>query len=405
MWLIRMAWKNLWRNHIRTFITMAAIFFAVILSIVAVSLKDGVFNNLVKNVVSFYTGYLQVHKQGYWNEQILDNGFKKITALENEICSNKNISDITSRLESFVLLSSKELTKGSLLVGIEPEKENNITLLQKKIISGKYLESKDQAIIIAQGLAERLQVKIFDTLVLIGQGYHGSTATGKYYIKGIVKFGSPELNEKTAFMPLQLAQQFFDAENLITSYVVSLNKSKELETTAKKLAIKLGNGYEVMSWGDMIPEIKQHIETDTANMKYVQGFLYLLIGFGIFGTQLMMMIERKYEIGMLVAIGMKKSKLMILFLLETTFTVLVGCIGGIMAAIPIIYYLYKNPLKIGGNVAKAYSKFGFEPIFPASIEASNFISQTLMVLMIGLALSLYAMYKIIVLNPVIAMKR
>lgn len=405
MWLIRMAWKNLWRNHIRTFITMAAIFFAVILSIVAVSLKDGVFNNLVKNVVSFYTGYLQVHKQGYWNEQILDNGFKKITALENEICSNKNISDITSRLESFVLLSSKELTKGSLLVGIEPEKENNITLLQKKIISGKYLESKDQAIIIAQGLAERLQVKIFDTLVLIGQGYHGSTATGKYYIKGIVKFGSPELNEKIAFMPLQLAQQFFDAENLITSYVVSLNKSKELETTAKKLAIKLGNGYEVMSWGDMIPEIKQHIETDTANMKYVQGFLYLLIGFGIFGTQLMMMIERKYEIGMLVAIGMKKSKLMILFLLETTFTVLAGCIGGIMAAIPIIYYLYKNPLKMGGNGAKAYSKFGFEPIFPASIEASNFISQTLMVLMIGLALSLYAMYKIIVLNPVIAMKR
>lgn len=405
MWLIRMAWKNLWRNHIRTFITMAAIFFAVILSIVAVSLKDGVFNNLVKNVVSFYTGYLQVHKQGYWNEQILDNGFKKITALENEICSNKNISDITSRLESFVLLSSKELTKGSLLVGIEPEKENNITLLQKKIISGKYLESKDQAIIIAQGLAERLQVKIFDTLVLIGQGYHGSMATGKYYIKGIVKFGSPELNEKIAFMPLQLAQQFFDAENLITSYVVSLNKSKELETTSKKLAIKLGNGYEVMSWGDMIPEIKQHIETDTANMKYVQGFLYLLIGFGIFGTQLMMMIERKYEIGMLVAIGMKKSKLMILFLLETTFTVLVGCIGGIMAAIPIIYYLYKNPLKMGGNGAKAYSKFGFEPIFPASIEASNFISQTLMVLMIGLALSLYAMYKIIVLNPVIAMKR
>ena len=105
MWLLTMAWKNLWRNYTRTHISMSAIFFAVILSVLTSSLKDGVFDNLVKNVVSFYTGYIQVHKTGYWNEQNLDNSFTASAKTEQIILSDNNISSITSRLESFALVS------------------------------------------------------------------------------------------------------------------------------------------------------------------------------------------------------------------------------------------------------------------------------------------------------------
>ena len=167
-----MAWKNMWRNRNRTVITMAAIFFAVILSVIASSLKDGIFDNLVKNVVSFYTGYIQVHKQGYWNEQILDNSFESSVATEQKILQNKNVTSITSRLESFALVSSADITKGSLVVGINPEKENQITLLKNKLTQGDYLNDDDNAVLLAQGLAERLKLKVGDTVVLIGQGYH-----------------------------------------------------------------------------------------------------------------------------------------------------------------------------------------------------------------------------------------
>src|SRR5512141_318901 len=98
MWLFKLAWKNMWRNRHRTIVTMSAIFFAVLLSITASSLKDGVFNNLVKNVVSFYTGYIQIHKQGYWNEQILDNGFEEAESLNQKILNENNIKAVTSRL-------------------------------------------------------------------------------------------------------------------------------------------------------------------------------------------------------------------------------------------------------------------------------------------------------------------
>jgi ABC-type lipoprotein release transport system permease subunit len=140
-------------------------------------------------------------------------------------------------------------------------------------------------------------------------------------------------------------------------------------------------------------------------MKYVLGILYMLICFGIFGTLLMMMVERKFEMGMLVAIGMNKFKLILLMLYESVLTVLAGCILGIAMSVPLVLYLHKHPIRMGGDTAKAYERFGFEAIFPTSVKASIFINQGLIVLVIGLILSLYPIYKIIRLDPVNVMRR
>lgn len=405
MWLIKLAWKNLWRNKTRTFITMAAVFFAVILSVIASSLKEGVFENLVKNIVSFYSGYVQVHKAGYWDEQILDNSMEKSTAVEQKLIQQKNVKGIAARLESFALASSADITKGCLVTGIEPQNENLITSLQQKIIKGQYITDNDNAVLLAQGLAERLQLNINDTIILIAQGFHGSTAAGKYPVKGIVKFGSPDLNDRTLFMPLAAAQDFFSAYGMISTYVLSLSNPDLTEKTASTIRSSTGTDYEVMTWGQMMPDVKQHIEADSNNMKYVQGVLYMLICFGIFGTILMMMVERKFEMGMLVAVGMKKGKLMFLLLFESILTVLTGCIGGIIASIPLVILLNRHPFRMGGETAKAYERFGFEAIFPTSTDASNFIQQGLVVLVMGLVLSLYPMYRVWRLNAVTAMKR
>jgi len=119
----------------------------------------------------------------------------------------------------------------------------------------------------------------------------------------------------------------------------------------------------------------------------------------------MMMVERKYEMGMLVAIGMKKIKLIILLLIESLLTVLSGCILGLLTSIPIVYYLQKHPIKFSGNTAKIYERFGFEAIWPTSTDTSIFVTQGIIVLVIGLVLSLYPVYTTIRLDPVTAMRR
>jgi len=206
-------------------------------------------------------------------------------------------------------------------------------------------------------------------------------------------------------MPLPLAQDMYGAQNMATSYALSLGRVNELDLTAKAIQVSLGDAFEVMTWEEMMPDIKQHISSDTQSMLVVQAILYLLISFGIFGTLLMMMAERKYELGMLVAIGMKKVRLAWLLVLESVMTVFLGCIAGIAASIPVVYYFKKYPIRITGDMAKAYEQFGFEAIFPTSLGPSNFISQGIIVLLIGLVLSLYPVYTVWKLNPVEAMKK
>jgi len=404
LWILSTAMKNMWRNKARTIISMSAVFFAVSLSTFASGLKEGIFENLVKNVVSFYTGYAQIHATDYWEEQVLENSFEPDSTFYKNILSTNEITAIAPRLESFALVSSDSSTKGCMVTGIDPGKENMMTSIKQKIIKGNMIQLDDHAVMLAEELAQRLKVQPGDTVVLIGQGYRWSVAAGKYKVNAILHFGSPDLNRQLLYLPLPACQELFSAENRITSAVLSVKHPHLLDYTIQNISLKIGKQYEVMSWGHMMPDIRQHIETDSENMKYIQGILYLLIGFGIFGTQLMLMIERKYELGMLLAIGMQKGKIIFLILSETIFTILGGCIAGIMCSIPLLTYFNHHPIRIGGETGKAYERFGFEAVFPTSVNAEIFITQGLTVLMIGMLISLYPVYKILRLQPVRAMK-
>lgn len=405
MWLLKLAWKNLWRNKNRTAITISAIFFAVILSTVTGSLQDGVFDNLIRNMVSYYTGYIQVHRSGYWDERILDNSFELSEQVERSISDNENVAALTPRLESFALASSEELTRGCMVIGVDPDKENEITELNTRVVRGDYLAASDNAVLLSEGLGKRLGLDVNDTIILIGQGYHGAMAVGKFVVKGILHFGSPSLNDQSLFLPLSAAQELYSAQGLITSYVLSMSSVGLLNETASSISASLGNTYEVMTWEEMMPDVVQHIKTDKASMYIISVILYLLICFGIFGTLLMMMVERKYEMGMLVAIGMKKIKLIRLMLVESVVTVLLGCILGIVVSVPIVYYLSEYPIRFSGELAEVYTQFGFEPIFPASVDPQIFLTQGLIVISLGLLLSFYPIVKIIQLSPVKALKK
>jgi ABC-type lipoprotein release transport system permease subunit len=325
---------------------------------------------------------------------------------EAQILALGNVSAITPRIESYALASFDDISKGCLTIGISPKDEDKITSLSSKLVSGQYFAANERnTVLLSEGLAERLNINVNDTLYLISQGYHGSLAAGKYTVKGIVRFGAPDLNHQLLFMPLSTAQEFYSAPNLITSYVIGLFSDSELEVTMKKIRGLSSENYEVMSWKDLMPDVDQHIQMDKAGMYIILGILYLLICFGIFGTLIMMMIERRYEMGMLVAIGMKKSKLVLIVVLESILTVLIGSVIGLICSVPIVYYLKEHPIRIGGEIAEAFRQFNFEPVFPASVDPSIFIAQGLIVISIGLGLSIYPVIKVIRLDPVKAMKK
>jgi ABC-type lipoprotein release transport system permease subunit len=403
--LLTLAWRNIWRNRSRSLITMASVGSAVVLATLTVSLQKGVFDNLIANVVSFYTGYVQVHRVGYWKEQTLENSFHLSDSLSKKVLGTHDVRYWTPRLESFALLSSGEKTKGCMVAGIAPESEDMVTRLKSKLVAGDYLTDSSRQVLVGEGLAKRLGAGVGDTLVLLGQGYFGTTAAGKFAVGGLLHFGSPELNERLVFMPLARAQEWLDAPEMVTTMVISpVNPSKSGAAAAGLHLALSQNEFEVMRWEEMMPDIEEHIRTDTASSKIILGVLYLLISFGIFATLLMMLIERRREFGMLVALGMKKAQLARVVLAESILLTLTGCLAGLLISLPIVWWLRERPIRIGGETAKTFEKFGFEAVFPAAFEPNVFLEQASIVLAVGLILAIYPVVNVLRLKPVEAMR-
>lgn len=403
--LFRLAWRNIWRNKRRTAITAASILFAVLFATFMEAIQKGAWDHMINSVVNYYYGYVQVHEKGYWDEQAIDKAFPLADSLRQLDEQVPEIREVLPRIESFALASTGDHTSGVMVVGIDPELENSMTSLRDRISEGGYLEDNEEAALVAEGVAENLGLSLGDTIVLISQGYHGVNAAGKYPIKGLVNFGSPDLNKQMVYLPLPVAQYFYGATGLVTSLALKLDEQDDIKPVLKALYTELDtSAYEVMDWKEMLPDLVEAKTVDSAGNVIVYIILYLIIAFGIFGTILMMSKEREYEFGVLISIGLHRWQLGLTVWMEVIMLGLLGALMGILASIPLVWYFHVNPLRFSGDYAAAMEKFGFEPIFPAIFEAHIFLTQALLVFIITALLALYPIFKIRKLEVVQAMR-
>ena len=403
--IIRLSWRNIWRNKRRTMISSASILFAVLFSVTADSFNRGVFDGMIDSVVRFYSGYVQIMQKGYWDDRSLDLTIDINDSLDIALKAYDEVLDVVPRLESVALASFGNLTKSSMIVGIDPEKENKLTQLESKITSGAYLKSQDQSVLIGEGLAQKLKLQVSDTIVLISQGYRGVNAAGLYEVKGIVSFGSPEMNNSIVYMPLASAQYFYGAESLASSLVLNVSDKYAAHKLLKSLKESdKYNEFEIKDWEEMMPELMEMKALKQQSGKIMDFILYLIVSFGIFGVILMMTKERQYEFAVLLSIGMSRSRLSLITFLESLLLGLIGVLMGVIISYFLMYYIYLNPIEVSGEMAETYEKFGIDPILRTSLDIDIFLRQAVIVMGITSFLALYPIYNIFKLNPVKAMR-
>ena len=224
---------------------------------------------------------------------------------------------------------------------------------------------------------------------MIGAGYHGVSAAGKYPVRGILRFPNPELNKQTVYMELSNCQYFFSAENQVSSMIIMVEDQYDLKPAMKTLTAKVESPYAVMSWDEMHPELLQMVEGDRAGALVMKAILYILIGFGIFGTIMMMVAERTREMGVMVAIGMQKFRLAGILFFETVYIGLVGVLAGFAGSIPMIAYFYSNPVKLTGSAADTMVEMGIEPYMYFSWLPSVFYNQVITVFVMTALIAIY----------------
>lgn len=396
----KIAWRNLWRNRRRTLITVASIFFGVLLAVVMTSMQEGSYGNMIDNIVKFYNGYIQVQEEEYWDHKTLYYSFDATGDLYEKIESVDEVTLMTPRLESFALMSSDDVTQPAMIIGVDPGKEDEMTSLSRWISEGEYFGSNHNTILVGSKLVENLDARLYDTIALLGQGYYGNTVAAEFIIRGILDFPNPILNKQFAYLELERAQEFYSASGKLTSLALMLDDYQDLDPALKHIKTKIDSPYTALSWREMQPEMVQMIESDRAGGVIMKAILYIIIGFGILGTIIMMIAERRKELGLMVAVGMQKHKLAAILFFETLYMGLLGVFGGILISIPIILYFIHNPIPITGDAAQAFIDMGIEPELIFSTAPKVFINQLLTVFIITMLISLYPLINVLKLREI-----
>ncbi|MBP6978892.1 MAG: FtsX-like permease family protein [Bacteroidales bacterium] len=467
----KIAWRNLWRNRRRTLITSASIFFAVFFAVIMRSYQLGSYDHMINNFIESFTGYLQVQHIKYQDNPFIDNSFDYHDSIASAISRIDNVVSVTPHLESFTLASSGTQTKGVSVIAIDPEKEKNFSDPESKLVrfritdetvkclkesasatddmlekvkknmgrayssstrlelemgltrednedylaeilrcasvSNGYLTKDDHGILVSDRLAGYLKVGVGDSVILMGQGYHGGSANGIFPVRGIIKIPSPEIDNKLIIMTIPTAQAFFDAENKITSLVVNLtDKSNRTIKTAKSRinALIQDKNTVARSWYELNPILYQQIQGDSQTGMAMLGILYFIIFFGIFGTVLMMVSERKREFGVLVAIGMQKKRLKKIVTIEMMMLGAIGVVCGLSASAPLIMYFFYKPILLRGDLGNMMEDWGWDAVMPTAWFGPYFYWQAVVVAFMVALATIYPMRRISRLKEIEALK-
>ena len=403
--IAKLARRNIWRNKRRTWITIASIAFAVFASVAMRSLQDGMWDNMMQEVIEMQTGYLQVTQKGYLETPSVNDAFPDEPWIDS-LQKVEGVEGLLRRFQSFALAAQDERTRGVLVMGVDTKQENKLSELSERLETGFYWTAKDQeGVIMDINSAEYLGLKLGDTLVMISTGFRGANAAGKYVIRGMLELPASSGLGGIVYMPLKDAQYFFRADDRVTNVIPLIEDAGEVAEIQQGLQSRIDTSeYELVHWEQMMPELVESRTFDEGSGYVILIILYLLVAFGIFGTLLMMLQERNYEFGILNAIGLKKRYLSIMLWMEIIIIGLIGVIIGIMVTIPIILYFKLNPVRIGGDMAEAYEQFNVDPLIVTSLDPMIFISQALIVFVLVSLMALYPFYQIKIMKVIEALR-
>ncbi len=394
--LLKLAWRNIWKNKRRSLITLAAVVFAAVMAIAMRGIQLGTYALNIRSVVELFSGYLQIQNKNYLNNPSLSANFSVHNNIINALKTTKGILGYAPRIYADGLISYKDNSRGAAIFGIEPDKEKNVTTFVQNINSGKFFTSdSSNEIVVGEQLLKNLDAKIGDEVVLLAQCYDGTLGNQKFKIVGTVKLGVQELEASLIFMGLKSAQSLLIMGGKVNVIAVKADNLKNLGAIENSLSEKIKNpDLRILTWNKVNPELEQAIQLDNVSGIFFLGILIVIVAFGILNTVLMSVIERFKEFGVVLAIGMPQMNLTYLVYIETLLLTFIGLFIGNVLGAAVNYFLIIHPITFGGELKQLYEIYHFLPQLRSTLEPSIFLNVSLSILTISLLSCLYPAYKV-----------
>jgi len=404
----KMAWRNIWRNPRRTFLTICAITFAAVLLVFMLSLQFGSYETMINTSVKISTGHLQVQAEKYHQKKSIRFVIPEPQKIADILDQIPEVAAYTFRGQAFALISSRDRTYGVAITGIDPQKEAGVSRLKDLVREGSFLSADDASqAVVGRLLAKNLRVAIGDELTLLGQGRDGSIAANVVQVKGIFSSGIDDFDRSTMQIPLALFQETFSmGEAIHETVVIGKTLSGVPEIKAKlQSALKALNEdrqFETLDWQELMPGLRQAIEMDLVSGLIFYGLLIIVVAFSILNTFLMAIFERTREFGVMMAIGTTPRRLTKVLLVESMVMTAIGIAAGILVGIGVTYYFQINGIDFSGG-SDLLSQFGISGRIYPKLSILSVSIGPFMVLFFTFFAALYPALKVRRLRPVEAM--
>jgi len=403
---LRLAWRNLWRHKRRTWITVGAMIFSNLLLVFMISLQFGSYEMMIDNTLKAYTGHLQIQAKGYNDDPKIRNSFDGIVSLANQVRQQAGTNRVAARGIAFAMTSSEQRSYGLQIVGVEPTFEPNVSSLPGLITRGAYFSGMNaEEIVIGSVLARNLRVSVGDELTLLGSGRDGSFAAGVVTVKGVFDSGMAELDRSMAQVPLGYFQSLFSMPGQGHAIVVDAEEIGLVPELQSRLLAMIAGRSElvVLDWTYLQPGLKQAIQADMTSAWFMYAVLIVLVAFSVLNTQLMSVLERTREFGVMMALGFKPRRLGGLVVMETVLISALGLVIGVMLGYALTYYLSLVGFSYPGMDQMA-ARFNLpDRMYPSISPLSLFLGPGIVFIFSVLA-SAYPAARLFFLQPVSAMR-
>jgi ABC-type lipoprotein release transport system permease subunit len=402
----RLAWRNIWRQKRRTWLTALAMIFCNILLIFMISLQFGSYDMMINNTLRMFSGQLQIQREGYHDNRKMRQVVAGIGPLASNIRAQFPTASVAARANAFVLLSSEDRSFGTQLVGVEPAHESGVSTIPGLLYEGRYLDDLDSAeIVIGSVMARNLKVAVGNELTFLGGGKDGSFAAGVVKVVGIFNSGSTDLDRSLAELPLGYFQDAFAMDGSGHVIAIAIDELGAIADMAQSLRAVISgqDNLVVLDWETLMPGLKQAIQADMTSAWFMYAVLIVLVAFSVLNTQLMSVLERTREFGVIMALGIKPRRLVLLVLLETFLMAALGLlIGVLLGALVSGYYAQVGFAYPGMDELSA--KFNMPSVVFPSLDPVSLMLGPTVVFVFCLLAAIYPALKLYGLRPVEAMR-
>ena len=405
MILVKLAWRNIFRNKRRTLIAATAIGIGLTALIFIDAFMIGMEETMIRTATASFLGDAQIHREGFRDAQEVSLTVQALDSVTESLTKEEIVAHFTQRTLASSMITSPANVSAISLVGVHPPTEKFLSLIDDAITEGAYFEGDNSRdIVIGAKLAEILEIGLGDRVVVtVAQAESGELSQEMFRISGIYHFADAAMNSGMAFVRLEKAQEMLAIGKDVHEIAIKFTSiAYSQETTLPFWDTYSQHGNEALSWTELMSQLTVVLEM-TKYSKYIMGvILFGVVVFGIINTLFMSLYERMFEFGVLRAVGTRPFGMARVVLFEAGAlaivsiglgTILGFVLTGVLAHVGIDY----TGIEMMGVTMQEF-------IYPV-LEVQQFIIYPIWVFIFTLIAGLYPARHVAKMAPVDAMRK